>query len=92
MKKKGHLFKLPIKININEYLIEKNGGYQLIGVLTYFKEIGMNEQYIAYCKSNEDENWYCCSDDCIYKINENGPIIEMENRNRLPYILFYTEK
>ena len=91
VKKKGQLFKLPIKININEYLIEKNEGYQLIGVLAYFKEIGMNEQYFAYCKSNEDENWYCCSDDCIYKIKEDEPINEMENRNRLPYILFYTE-
>ena len=90
--KKGHLFDLKNEIDINDYLIEKNEGYQLIGVVTYFKEKGMNEQYISYCKSNIDGKWYCCYDDCIYEVKEPEPQNDMEGKNRQPYILFYIEK
>ena len=90
--KKGNLFKLKNEIDINDYLIEKNEGYQLIGLVTYFKEKGMNEQYISYCKSNIDGKWYCCYDDCIYEVKEPEPQNDMEGKNRQPYILFYIEK
>ena len=92
MTKKGNLFKLKNEIDINDDLIEKNEGYQLIGFVTYFKEKGMNEQYISYCKSNIDGKWYCCYDDCIYEVKEPEPQNDMESKNRQPYILFYIEK
>ena len=83
----GNKFKLSLELNINDYLIEKNNGYKLIGIITYFKEKGMNEQYIPYCKSEIDGNWYCCVDNCIYKNNNFEE--DMEDKNRIPYILFF---
>ena len=89
VKENGNWFKLSLELNINNYLIEKNGKYKLIGIITYFKEIGMNEQYISYCKTEIDGNWYCCVDDCIYKVNNIE--YDMEDKNRFPYILFFMD-
>ena len=88
-KQKGNLFDLNFEININDYFYEKNEGYKLFSVITYFKEKGMNEQYSAYCLSNEDGNWYCCCDDCIYIVND--PKKDMIEKNRFPYILFFKD-
>ena len=92
-KEKSDLFKLIFNLDINEYLIQKNNGYELIGIVTYFKEKGMNVNYIAYCKVNvnENEKWYCFCDDFIYEVNKNRPEIDIEDKNRIPYILFYNE-
>ena len=64
--------------------------YELIGIITYFKEKGMNEQYFSYCKNEEDEKWYCFCDDCIYDVN-NELEKDIDKLNRWPYILFYNE-
>ena len=90
-KEKGDCLKLIFNLDINNYLIEKNNGYELIGIITYFMEIGMNVNYMAYCKIKENEKWYYFCDDCIYDVKENRLEIDMENRNSLPYILFYKE-
>ena len=87
--KKMNYLNLSLKLDINEFLIEKNRGYELIGIITYFKEEGINEQYIAYCKIKEEQKWYCCCDDCIFEVDD--PEKDMEKSNRWPYILFYNE-
>ena len=89
-KQKNYL-KLSLKLDINEYLIEKNNKYELIGIITYFKEIGTNEQYLSYCKIQENGKWYCCCDDSIYDIESDNPEKDMEDKSRWPYILFYNE-
>jgi len=87
--KKGNLFDISLELNINNYLFEKNKGYELIGCINFFREKGRNEQYISYCKNNEDGNWYCFYDECVYKTE---PKIDMESKDRWPYILFYKAK
>ena len=89
IKEKGQLFKLDLEINISDYLKEKNEGYKLIAMITYFKQHGAKEQYIAYCYNNEDNKWYCFKDDYIYEVDD----IEKDTlkSNRYPYILFYKE-
>jgi len=89
MKEKGNLFKLDIEININEYLKEKNKGYKLIGMITYLKIKGSNESYQAYCYSNEYNKWFCFVDEYVYEVDD--IINNIQNTNRLPYILFYNE-
>ena len=90
-KENGDLLKLNFNLDINEYLIEKNNRYELIGFITYFKQKGMNASYIAYCKIKENGKWYCCCDDYIYEVEENDPEIDINKNNYLPYILFYNE-
>ena len=87
--RKGNLFDISLELNINNYLFEKNEGYELIGCISYSREKGKNEQYISYCKNNEDGNWYCLYDECIYKTE---PKTDMESKDRWPYILFYKAK
>ena len=87
IKTKGNLFKIDMEININEYSNEKNEGYKLIGIITYFKQHGSNESYIAYCYSNEYNKWYCFVDEYVYEVND--IIKNIEETKRLPYILFY---
>ena len=89
MKEKGNLFKLDIEININEYLKEKNEGYKLIGMITYLKIKGSNESYQAYCYSFEYNKWFCFVDEYVYEVDD--IINNIQNTNRLPYILFYNE-
>ena len=89
--KQKNNFELFLEFNINDYLIEKNNGYELIGIVTYFKEEGMNENYISYCKEKENNKWYCCADDCIYEVKK-GLEKDFEDTNRRPYLLFYIEK
>ena len=86
MKEKGNLFKLDIEININEYLKEKNKGYKLIGMITYLKIKGSNESYQAYCYSFEYNKWFCFVDEYVYEVDD--IINNIQNTNRLPYILF----
>ena len=89
IKEKGHLFKMDLEININEYLKDKNEGYKLFGMITYFQQHGAPELYIAYCYNNEDNKWYCFKDDYIYEVDDiENDILES---NRYPYILFYKE-
>jgi len=87
--RKGNLFDISLEININNYLYEKNEGYELIGCISYSREKGKNVQYISYCKNNEDGNWYCLYDECIYKIE---PKTDMKSKDRWPYILFFKAK
>ena len=87
--KKMNYINLSLKLDINEFLIEKNRGYELIGIISYFKEEGINDQYIAYCKIKEEQKWYCCCDDCIFEVDDQEK--DIEKLNRWPYILFYNE-
>ena len=85
------MLELNCNLDINDYLIEKDNGYELIGIITYFKEKGTYASYIAYCKIKENGKWYCCCDDYIYEIENNDPVIDINKQNYLPYILFYNE-
>ena len=62
----------------------KDTGFQLklIGVISYMG----NENYISYCKSPIDFQWYKYEDDSVSKIiNFNEQIINYG----IPYIIFY---
>ena len=72
------------ELNLMNFIEMKDTGFQLklIGVISY---IG-NENYISYCKSPIDLQWYKYEDDSVSKvINFNEQIINYG----VPYILFY---
>ena len=89
-KNKGSKIKLEFNIDLNLYnnIIERQTGfnYNLIGVVSKFGEFGVNECFIAFCKSPIDNIWYKYNNDFVSKvINFN---FEITNSGE-PLILFY---
>ena len=71
-------------LNLMNFIEMKDTGFQLklIGVITY---VG-NENYISYCKSPIDYQWYKYENDSVSKVlNFNEQILNYG----VPYILFY---
>ena len=81
-------FKFPMFIDISKYVADKNcnSKYELIGVITHLGESSMSGHFIAYCKSPNDNNWYCYNDSqvniCTKAVNEIDSF-------GIPYVLFY---
>ena len=89
-KNKGSKIKLNFNTDLNLYnnIIERQTGfnYNLIGVLSKFGEFGVNECFIAFCKSPIDNMWYKYNNDFVSKvINFNFDIMNSGE----PLILFY---
>ena len=84
-------FKYPLFLNIDKYVIDNsqnNNNYELICVLTHLGPSGMSGHFIAFCKSPNNDKWYCYNDATVTEIdnpteNDNG---EFES---VPYVLFY---
>jgi hypothetical protein len=81
-------FKFPLFLDISKYVTDKNSNpkYELIGIITHLGESSMSGHFIAYCKSPNDNNWYCYNDaqvnKCTKAVNEIGSL-------GIPYVLFY---
>ena len=86
-KEKGSLFKIDMEININEYSKEKNEGYKLIGMITFFQKDGSKGSYQAYCYSDEFNKWYYLFDEYVDEVDDIYKYIE--KTKSVPYILFY---
>ena len=82
-------FKLNIKFNfdenldLNDSIYYKNikYNYQLIGVVTKIN----NKNFIAFCKSFKDNNWYKYNDSIVTQ----SSFKEIKN-SQIPYLLFYS--
>ena len=81
-------FKFPIFINISKYVTDKNcnTNYELIGIITHLGESSMSGHFIAYCKSPNDNNWYCYNDAQVNKCTK--AVNEIDSFG-IPYVLFY---
>ena len=69
---------------MNAYIRAKESGYlfKLIGVISYLGGI----EYISFCKSPIDNQWYKYNNDLISKVNNfKEQIVDYG----IPYILFY---
>ena len=86
-KEKGSLFKIDMEININEYSKEKNEGYKLIGMISFFQKDGSKGSYQAYCYSDEFNKWYYLFDEYVDEVDDFYKYIE--KTKSVPYILFY---
>ena len=86
-KEKGSNFKIDMEIDINEYTKERNEGYKLIGMITYFQKDGSEGGYQAYCYSNEFNKWYYLFDEYVDEVDDFYKYIE--KTKSVPYILFY---
>ena len=80
-----------ILVGLDDYLIKLNCNklyfgikYQLIGIIFYIFDSGMNSQYSTYCKSPVDSKWYWFNDSNVQKIAD--PAKESKG---IPYLLFY---
>ena len=88
-KEKGSNFKIDMEIDINEYTKERNEGYKLIGMITYFQKDGSEGGYQAYCYSNEYNKWYYLFDEYIDEVDDFNKY--MEKTKCIPYIFFYRD-
>ena len=85
-------FEYPFIFNLEKYVVDKKYGenynYELIGVITHLGARGKNENFIAFCKSPVDNNWYCYKDAKVFKSIE--PKFHNNNKiEKIPYALFY---
>lgn len=82
------LFEYPFEMDIKKYVVDQscNTKYELIGVLTHLGPSGMSGHFIAYCKSPNDNKWYCYNDSLV---NECYDIEKQINSNGIPYVLYY---
>ena len=84
-------FEYPLYINIDKYIKDKsskNNNYELICILTHLGPSGMSGHFIAFCKSPNNEKWYCYNDANVSESGDprNVNIGEIEG---IPYVLFY---
>ena len=86
-------FNLDHYINLDNYVIDKTSGknnlYELIGILCHFGPSGMSGHFIAFCKSPEDNNWYCYNDASVEKCKGDPEIKNHGNIEGIPYVLYY---
>ena len=82
------LFEYPFEMDIKKYVVDQscNTKYELIGVLTHLGPSGMSGHFIAYCKSPNDNKWYCYNDSLV---NECYDVEKQINSNGIPYVLYY---
>ena len=88
LEREKHL-KLNIKLNfdenldLNDFIYYKNMKYkyQLIGVVTKIN----NKNFIAFCKSYKDNNWYKYNDSIVTKSS-----FKEIRVSEIPYLLFYS--
>ena len=73
-------------IDITKYLCHDYGKrvqYRLYAICTHIGKSGPSGHYVAYCRNNEDGNWYKFNDSSCSKSD-----LKDLNRNS-PYLLFY---
>ena len=94
IKKKKKSKEMDIKLEVNlelnlyDHIIKRETGfkYNLIGIVSKYKKFGMNEYFIACCKSPINNCWYKYNNDIVCKINNiKNDIFESGE----PNILFY---
>ena len=84
-------FKYPLFLNIDKYVVDKsqnNNNYELICVLTHLGPSGMSGHFIVFCKSPNDDRWYCYNDAKVTEIDDPTEVDEGEFES-VPYVLFY---
>lgn len=81
------IFNLEPIINLSKFIDFKKSPkkYELIGIIS----IDLNQKnYINYCKSFEDNNWYFFYDENVAQVTE-GQVIMDNNGKFIPCALFY---
>ena len=81
-------FEISLELNLYNYIKEVKTGFKfnLIGIVSKLGGLGMNEYFIACCKSPIDNCWYKYNNDFVSRIdNIQGYLINPG----IPYILFY---
>ncbi len=63
---------------------QKNIRYELIGIVIHEGKSWEKGQFLAYCKSPVDRNWYSYNDSRVYYLKE-----PLEAIKGIPYLLFY---
>ena len=87
---KENQFELKEKINLADYTQYRKGGQKpkekffLGGVVNYSLDNYGNEKYVAYCKVQKNNDWYCYDDENVYSVDFNDIV-----NNGYPLVLFY---
>ena len=67
--------------------------YFLCGIITHLGKSGSDGHFIAYCRNNVNENFYCYNDasvsPCSVQDAMSAKISEKETEKKTPYILLY---
>ncbi len=71
--------------------------YFLIGVISYIREKGGSKHYIAFCRNEPRNLFYCYNDDKVFQLIKNDDVYCKNQSNdiyikKTPYILFYKVK
>jgi ubiquitin C-terminal hydrolase len=83
-------FEYPLILNLDKFVNDKNSNnkYELIAVLTHIGPSGMAGHFIAFCKSPDENKWYCYNDADVQEVidprQQNNDQIE-----GIPYVLYY---
>ena len=84
-------FEYPLFLDIDKYIMDKsqkNNKYELICVLAHLGPSKISGNFIAFCKSPVDKQWYCYNDENVSECSE--PRFQNNNENEVtPYVLFY---
>ena len=85
------IFEYPLFLNIDRFVMDKsslgNFKYELICVLTHIGPSGMAGHFIAFCKSPNNDKWYCYNDANVSEIDD--PRNQSSEIEGIPYVLFY---
>ena len=84
-------FEYPLSLDLDKYIIDKSKGtnkYELICVLAHLGSNRNSGNFIAFCKSPVDKQWYCYNDTSVSECND--PRLQNNNEvEAVPYVLFY---
>ena len=74
-------------LNLAKYIMDKNSPfyYELTGIICHYGTNDMGGHFIAFCKNNNNGEWYKYNDQFVTKSTFNEV-----RRSGLPYVLFYS--
>ena len=84
-------FQFSFDLNINEYVKDKScdTNYELYGVLAHFGSFGKGGNFIVYCKSPINKQWYLYNDS---EVTQCENVMYEIDSNSYPCVLFYQRK
>ena len=85
-KKNEYKVNFPDKLNINNYVINKDGftNYELYAIISYYTPYKQEGHFVAFCRSRTDNQWYLYDDEIVTKCSN-----PYDYDGWIPYILFY---
>ena len=79
----------------SNYIINQNSyhKYYLCGIITHLGESGTGGHFIAYCRNNVNDNFFCYNDASISEVKikdaMSTKISQKDCEKKTPYVLFY---